>query len=66
MNIFNHERLASFTVYISKDNLYIINDNLDSLPNNNFDPNDKILIFTSSTLGYLPNSPKKSYMWASK
>jgi hypothetical protein len=42
------ERVASFTVYISKHNLYtfcIINDNLDSLPNNNFDQNDRILFF---------------------
>jgi hypothetical protein len=52
-----HRKLASFTVYISKHNLYIINDNLDSLPNNNFDQNDRILIFTSRTIWYLRNSP---------
>jgi hypothetical protein len=42
--IFNHGKLGSFIVCISKHNLYIINDNLDSLPNNNFDQNDRILI----------------------
>ena len=53
MDIFNHAKLTSFNVpgiYISKHNLYIINDNLDSLPNNNFDQNDRILIFTPNLM----------------
>jgi hypothetical protein len=55
MDIFNHAKLPSFNVpvspgiCISKHNLYIINDNLYSLPNNSFDQNDRILILPDNT-----------------
>ena len=57
MDIFNHAKLTSFNVpgiYISKHNLYIINDNLDSLPNNSFDQNDRILILPDNKFFWFP------------